>query len=430
MGVEWITIKLSDAIDIIGGGTPKRSVPEYWEGDIPWLSVKDFNDEYRHVDSTAETISALGLENSSTKLLDKGYIIISARGTVGALAQLSRPMAFNQSCYGINAKVDYLINDFLYYLLKYSVGDLQQITHGAVFDTITRDTFQEVTVNLPPLPEQRAIAHILGSLDDKIELNRRMNATLEGIARTLFTSWFVDFDPVHARMGDLPFDLNLPPEVLNLFPDSFEDSELGPIPRGWKVRSLDEIAEFLNGLACQKYPPKDGKESLPVIKIRELRQGISENTDLASAEVPKEYIVDNGDVLFSWSGSLLVDIWTQNKGLLNQHLFKVTSTEYPKWFFYHWSDHHLNEFIRIASDKATTMGHIKRQHLSDAKVLVPDEKMLGFADMQIKPLLQQRIQKNLEIHKLSALRDTLLPKLISGEVRVPDAARFVAEAGI
>ena len=199
MGSEWLEVRLSNAVDLIGGGTPKRSIPEYWGGTIPWLSVKNFNHDYRHMDSAEESITELSLAKSSTKLLLEGQLIISARGTVGALAQLSKPMAFNQSCYGINAKAEYATNDFLYYLLKYSIANLKQITHGAVFDTITRETFDHIIVNLPPLPKQRASAHILGSLDDKIELNRRMNTALEAMARTIFKSWFVDFDPVPAK---------------------------------------------------------------------------------------------------------------------------------------------------------------------------------------------------------------------------------------
>jgi type I restriction enzyme S subunit len=172
-------------------------------------------------------------------------------------------------------------------------------------------------------------------------------------------------------------------------------------------------------LACQKYPPEEGVEALPVIKIRELRQGFSENTDYATADVPDEYIVEDGDVLFSWSGSLVVGVWTYGKGLLNQHLFKVTSDLYPKWFAYYWVDYHLNEFQRIAADKATTMGHIKRHHLSDAKTFVPDDTIMRIADEQIAPLFNRRIQTYLESRTLAALRDTLLPKLLSGELRVP-----------
>ncbi|MEP7200844.1 MAG: restriction endonuclease subunit S, partial [Chloroflexota bacterium] len=236
-----------------------------------------------------------------------------------------------------------------------------------------------------PLPTQRAIAHILRTLDDKIELNRRMNETLEAMARAIFKSWFVD-----------------------------------DVPMGWQVKPLDEIANFLNGLALQKYPAQ-GDDYLPVIKIAELRKGVTESSDRASADVPSEYVVADGDVIFSWSGSLEVVLWCGGKGALNQHLFKVTSVEYPKWFYYYWTRAHLPDFQQIAAGKATTMGHIQRHHLREALAIVPSANELRAMDQIMSPLLQRIIASNVESRTLVTLRDALLPKLMSGEVRVKDA---------
>ena len=326
---------------------------------------------------------------------------------------------------------------------------------------------------VPPVDEQRAIAHILGTLDDKIELNRRMNETLEAIARALFDSWFVRFDPVRRnaarkgrgqllrgqpspRPGGHPSPIGrgdtrdgvtavkalLPPLPLgegrgegvvdgcafdHLFPDSFEDSELGEIPKGWRVAALDEVATFLNGLALQKYPPS-GRGDLPVIKIAELRQGHRGGCDWADSAVGAEYVVDDGDVLFSWSGSLLVEIWCGGKGALNQHLFKVTSADFPKWIYFMWTRHHLPDFQAIASGKATTMGHIQRYHLNAAKVVVPPARLLDAMDGVFAPLMARYVASNVESRTLAALRDTLLPKLISGELRLKDPERFIEEA--
>lgn len=171
-------VKLSEIIELIGGGTPKTSVEEYWNGNIPWLSVKDFNNEYRYVYDTEKKITQKGLENSSTKLLAEGDIIISARGTVGELAMIPYKMAFNQSCYGIRAKKDVVDNVFLYYLLKQNIYVLKKNTHGSVFDTITRETFESIEVELPSLDVQRNIANILSDYDDKIELNNKINNNL------------------------------------------------------------------------------------------------------------------------------------------------------------------------------------------------------------------------------------------------------------
>ena len=170
--------KLSEIMDLIGGGTPKTSKPEYWDGDIPWLSVKDFNNDFRYVYETEKHITQLGLENSSTKLLQPGDIIISARGTVGEIATIPFPMAFNQSCYGLRAKKEIVTEDFLYYLIKHNVYVLKRNTHGSVFDTITRGTFEGIEVDIPDLEIQSQIAGVLSDLDKKIELNSRINENL------------------------------------------------------------------------------------------------------------------------------------------------------------------------------------------------------------------------------------------------------------
>lgn len=380
---EWEEYKFSEFMEIIGGGTPKTTVPEYWNGDIPWLSVTDFNNGRKYCFDAAKKITEKGLKESSTKILKKGQIIISARGTVGVISMLGRDMAFNQSNYGIDANTDLSNNEFLYYLLKFNIPNFISNSYGAVFDTITKGTFDQIYVPLPLLPEQKAIAAVLSSLDDKIDLLHRQNKTLEVLAETLFRQWFME-----------------------------ETQD------GWEEKPLDEVANYLNGLACQKYPPKNELEKLPVLKIKELKNGFSENSDRASTDISQEYIVENGDIIFSWSGSLVVKIWDGEKCILNQHLFKVTSEFYPKWFFYFWTKFHLDKFISIAESKATTMGHIKRKDLTSSLVLVPPDSELMEMDNKVSPLIDKIILNNRQIRKLEKLRDTLLPKLISGEVRV------------
>lgn len=238
-------------------------------------------------------------------------------------------------------------------------------------------------ISLPPLAEQRVIAAILSSLDDKIDLLHRQNKTLEAMAETLFRQWFVE-----------------------------EPKE------NWKEKPLSSIANFINGLACQKHPPENDLEKLPVLKIRELSGGVSETSDWAMSKVKPEYIVDAGDVIFAWSASLMVKVWDGERCVLNQHLFKVTSDEFPKWFYLMWCKHHLAEFISISSSHATTMGHIKRGDLDTALVLVPSPKELEVMSVQMTPLLDKQIAIAKQRRTLEKLRDSLLPKLMSGEVRV------------
>lgn len=218
--------------------------------------------------------------------------------------------------------------------------------------------------------------------------------------------------------ADIMREYHLTEELYDLFPSSFADSPLGPIPSGWEVKPLSKIATFLNGLALQKYPARAEEDFLPVIKIAELRNGISTSTDKANTNLPTEYIVHNGDILFSWSGSLMVKVWSGEKGALNQHLFKVFSNGYPKWFYYLWVNHYLPMFQEIAADKATTMGHIQRKHLDQAKVVCPSAAFLDKMDKIFGVILSKIILNNKQIQTLTELRDTLLPRLISGKIRV------------
>jgi len=303
---------------------------------------------------------------------------------------------------------------YFYNLVRY-IG-LNHLKDGTSNPTLSRDTFGAQLFPLPPLLEQKAIAEMLGKLDDKIELNRRMNATMKTIVEVLFKSWFVDFDPVRAKL-DARAPVGLDPTSAALFPSHFQESSLGPIPGGWEVRSLDKIANYLNGLALQKFPPGEGP-TLPIIKIAQLRKGDCDGADRCSTEMATEYIIGDGDVLFSWSGSLEVELWCGGPGVLNQHLFKVTSSEFPKWFYYLWTLYHLDEFRLIASGKATTMGHIQRAHLTAAKVLVPPPTLIEAMTRIMAPLLERIIANGIQSRTLAALRDTLLPKLLSGEMRV------------
>jgi type I restriction enzyme S subunit len=288
---------------------------------------------------------------------------------------------------------------------------------------------------LPAYAEQQAIASILGSLDDKIELNRRMNETLEAMAQAIFKDWFVDFGPVRRKqagvedpsaiLGGLIPNPARAAKLAALFPVRLGDDGL---PMGWEEKPLDQIADFLNGLALQKFPPKHGAESLPVIKIAQLRSGISASADRAACDIPAKYIIKDGDFLFSWSGSLLAKFWTSGEGALNQHLFKVTSEIYPKWFFAFWTLFHLVEFQLIAETKATTMGHIQRHHLSAAMTICPNLKSIDQMSSVFDHLISLKIQNELQNRTLAETRDYLLPKLMSGEVRVSDAEALIKEA--
>lgn len=300
---------------------------------------------------------------------------------------------------------------FIYNILKSNdiLIKLQTIAElrSGTFPQITFNDLKKIKIKLPPLEEQKKIASIFSSLDDKIELNNRMNKILEETAQTIFKEWFINF--------------NFPNEEGKPYKKSggkMIESELGEIPEGWKVDSLSNIANFLNGLAMQKFRNKDNN-FIYVLKIKELRQGFTDiNSDKARIDIDKNYIVNNGDVIFSWSGTLMTDIWCGGIAGLNQHLFKVTSNKYEKWFYYFWIKKHLENFILIARDKTTTMGHIKREHLDKALVLIPNIKLLDKANNIFNPIIEQIINLRIENQKLAGIRDSILPKLMSGEIRI------------
>lgn len=319
--------------------------------------------------------------------------------------------------------------EFLYYLARsesfrsYAISRMEG-TSGR--QRVPSSAVEGYRLVCPPKSLRAEIGRTLGALDDCIAILRETNATLEAMAQAIFKSWFVDFDPVRAKAeGRQPERMDA--EVAALFPDSFEKSELGLVPRGWRVGSLEDIANFLNGLALQKFPPSE-ESWLPVIKIAQLRKGNTHGADRASSDIKKEYIVHNGDVLFSWSGTLEVEIWCGGKGALNQHLFKVTSKEFPKWFYLFWTRAHLKRFREIAASKATTMGHIQRKHLKEARVVIPPSDVLNEAGKLIGSILDEWLVNAEEIQALTQIRDALLPKLISGEIRLPEAESIISDA--
>ncbi|NLD49805.1 MAG: restriction endonuclease subunit S [Clostridiaceae bacterium] len=302
--------------------------------------------------------------------------------------------------------------DYIYYL---SISpSLREIAIKSMIGSSGRQRVQQrvlkdINLSLPPLSEQKAIAATLSCLDDMIELNNRTNQVLEEMAQAIFKRWFVDFEfpnedgePYKSSGGEMV------------------DSELGEIPKGWDIGNLLDIADYLNGLAMQNFRPKENDKTYPVLKIKELRQGTTDsNSELCSVNINQNYIVDDGDLIFSWSGSLIVDFWCGGRCGLNQHLFKVTSNKFDKWYYYYWTNFHLQKFIGIAKDKATTMGHIKREDLKNSKVLIMDNITYQRLNSISNPIFETIIANRIENRKLATIRDTLLPKLMSGEIRVP-----------
>ncbi len=395
---KWSKITIGDIGRIITGKTPSTKNKSFWDGTIPFVTPADLQTG-KNIAKTERYVSTEGLNAVKGCLLPARAICVSCIGNLGYTAMTTQVCISNQQ---INSIIPYddFDNDFVYYLMKYLWPEFKNLEgQSTTLSILNKTLFSKMTVWVPEKTIQQKIANVLSSLDKKIEANVQINHNLEEQAKAIFKSWFVDFEP---------------------FQDGkFIDSEQGPIPEDWEISNLDNVADYLNGLAMQKYRPDEFDSGLPVLKIKELRQGFCDNeSDSCSSTIKDEYIVKDGDVIFSWSGSLLVDFWTGGECGLNQHLFKVTSQKYEKWFYFSWTHYHLAQFIAIAVDKATTMGHIKRENLQAAKVLIPPSECYNAISVQLTPIYDLIIQNRIEARRLAQLRDSLLPKLMSGEIEV------------
>lgn len=404
--MEWKEVRLGDVCDLIAGFAFKAK--DFGEFPTKVIKIGDIKPPFvDYVGQVGVDISNYDINRLSKYTVKYGdYVLAMTGATIGKVGKyISENFSYiNQRVLKFSPKqnvdadfINYIIcsNIFAKYVVNFVDSESAQPNISA--PTISKFAFQIPSEK----DDQHRIASILSSLDRKIELNNKINTDLEEMAQAIFKNWFVDFEP---------------------FKDGkFVDSELGMIPEGWKVGRLTEIASYMNGLAMQKFPPENNEDSLPVLKIKELGQGFcGTDSDRCSCNIKDECKIHNGDVIFSWSGTLLVDVWCGGDCGLNQHLFKVTSKDYPKWFYYYWTKHHLQEFVHIAKDKAVTMGHIKRGHLEEAMVAIPDNDSMEKAHELFEPILSKMISLRLENSRLSLLRDTLLPRLMSGELEVPE----------
>lgn len=380
--------KLGQVASKIGSGaTPTGGSNAYKEAGISLIRSQNVLD-FEFTTNGLAFIDSEQAEALQNVAVEKNDILLNITGDSVArcciVPDFVLPARVNQHVSIIRLNPEIANYQFIFYQLQYLKDELlMQAEVGATRKALTKGMLEDLDIYLPSLKEQKAIAILLGSLDSKIDLLKNQCRTLDALAQSLFRHWFSE----------------------------------GP-QKDWEEKSLDEIATYLNGLACQNYPAENEVEKLPVLKIKELRNGISDESDWATSKVPEEFIVVAGDVIFSWSGSLMVKVWNGEKCLLNQHLFKVTSEQFPKWFYYFWTTHHLENFIAIAESKATTMGHIKREDLSGSKVLIPTRAELREMDQVISPLIDKIVLNYQQINKLRTLRDSLLRKLMNGEARV------------
>lgn len=370
--------RLEDITDKIGDGI--HGTPEY-----------DDNGDFYFVNGNNLVYGDIVFKNDTKRIneeqylknkrnLNKNTLLVSINGTLGNVAKYNNEKIIlgKSACY-INVKDEYNV-DYVYFVFespkfkKY----LQYGANGTTIKNVPLSAIRNYEISIPSKENQDKIVKILKSIEDKIKLNNKINNNLHELMKIKFNNC-----------------------IDNL--EEYEESV------------LSKIANYKNGLAMQKFRPID-ESGLPVIKIKEMNSGITSETERCRSDIDSDVIIDNGDILFAWSGTLCMNIWCGGRAGLNQHIFKVTSDKYPKWFYYFWTLKHLDNFIEIAAGKATTMGHIKRTELDKAIVKIPNEKIMEKMDKIFTPMLNKYVNNSIESKSLSELRYTLLPKLMNGEI--------------
>ena len=394
----WSEFPVSEIADVILGGTPKRSEPKFWNGNIKWATANDVaNCPVKYIRETQEKITELGLRKSNAKLLPQGTIVITARGTVGEIRVLGEPMAFNQTCYGLIPKNKSTDSDFLYYALKNAINKMKALSYGTVFETITTRTFDELTILIPPLPEQKKIAEILSSLDDKIELNYEMNKTLEAIAQAIFKHWFIDFGPFKDQL------------VYN--------EELGKeIPEGWEVVKLGEICKINMGQSPPSITYNKDRKGLPFFQgIKEF--GFRYPNPSVYCSAPRK-IAEPGDILFSVRapiGELNVAL---ERSCIGRGIAALRYKFGSNNFLFYLFKSTQKYWKRVYEGRGTVFGCVTKEHLNNFELVFPGKDIVNKFNSIVEPF-DEMIKKNEEESIILAqIRDTLLPKLLSGEIRV------------
>ena len=411
----WRETTLGSVTEFLSGGTPSKAQAAYWNGSMPWVSAKDMK-RFRLRD-TENHVTVEGVANG-TKLVPAGTVLLLVRGMTLLndlpVCVTERPMTFNQDVKALRPKPE-IDPDFLPYLMlcnKLRLLDLVDLAgHGT--GRLNSEELKALEIRLPPLPDQRAIAHILGTLDDKIDLNRRMNATLEAMARALFTSWFVDFDPVRAKMEGR--DTGLPKDIADLFPDRLVESELGEIPEGWGVGHVEDGFEIIMGQSPPGHTYNDTGDGLPFFQGRsDFGFRYPKNRKYCTAPnrlaQPWDTIVSVrapvGDINMAWERCCI----GRGVAALRPRSGAVS--------FGYCTAQALQTHMREYEHTGTVFGAINRKQLARLPLQQPAADIVRAFERLVHPWDQTIRLRTAEVDTLTALRDALLPKLVSGELRM------------
>ena len=421
-------LKLADVATIVGGGTPSTKVSQYWDGAIPWITPKDLSGhKHVYISKGKRSISEEGFRASSVKLIPANSVLYTSRAPIGYIAINNVDVTTNQGFKSLIPKKEF-DTTYLYYLLKFSKHKVLELASGGTFAEISASSMAQVVLPFPYTKVQKAIGKFALGLDQKIQLNIEISETLEQIAQTIFKSWFVDFDPVNAKArGEQPAGMDS--ETAALFPDSFEDSELGPIPSGWSLRKAEQLFEISIGRTPPRKEPEwfsDGGSGIPWVSIRDMGTfGVfsdTTNESLTEEAVDKFRvpIVPANTVLMSFKltvGKLCI---TQSPLVTNEaiaHFKQSSDSQLSSYYTYMW----LKEFDLEKLDSTSSIATATNSTaIRNIKFLVPPKEISSQFNIFIKPIFEKIRNVTQQNSTLIKLRDSLLPKLISGELQIPD----------
>ena len=408
---SWNTKKLYELGDFSRGKSkhrPRNDPKLFDNGEYPLVQTGDIKAATLYVSKHEAAYNEFGL--SQSKLWPTGTLCITIAANIAETGILAYPMCFPDSIVGFTANQAETSEQFMHYIFTYIRQSIQNSVSGSIQDNINIEYLKSLDFKIPEKSYQDKIVSVLSGLDEKIELNSKICSELEAMAKTLYDYWFVQFDfpdengkPYRTSGGEMVWNEQLKREI----------------PKGWEVGNLYSVADFINGLACQKFRPKDGEKAFPVIKIKEMHDGITAETEQVSENIPSKHKIFDGDILFSWSATLEVMYWYGGSGGLNQHIFKVNPKSYfPKEYVYEQLSSYIINFVKMAEARKTTMGHITTDHLEQSKIPLPPESLLKQFAEKIRPIHLKIGQTKQENRELAKLRDWLLPMLMNGQARV------------
>lgn len=395
-------IKFKEIANFVAGQSPQSKYYTENEG-TPFLQGnRTFGQFYPEIDTYTTKV---------TKMAKKGDILMSVRAPVGDLNFAPTDLCIGRGLSSITAKDGN--NDFLFYALKYNIENLKKQSNGTTYDSVNKDIVENMEMIIPDQDDTKIkVTKLLKNIDNKIENNNKINVQLESMAKTIYDYWFLQFEfpneegkPYKSSGGKMVWNEELKREI----------------PEGWEVGNLYDIADFINGLACQKFRPIDNNK-IPVVKITEMHDGITENTEFVRSDIPEKNIINNGDILFSWSATLETMIWNGGKAGLNQHIFKVMPKNYPKYYVYMQLSSYIINFVQMALARKTTMGHITTDHLKQSKIVLPPKSLTKKYNNMIENQFLMQTKNKEQNKELTSLRDFLLPLLMNGQVGFKEVA--------